>query len=1233
MPTLAPGGSKDKKPKELTAVSDKGLRDPKSFMQQMYNTMSMKMVEWVGLPPPPPLPAPKLELPAVEIPHEPPKLKFPDEPMDVMDTGRVSRDSDPVSQILHQDILQQPRRRGMKDGALSPHSKKLTTPGGPFVMAPPPNPPPIHRKDRKKEQRLPHETPSCGRKDSEKTSLMDSTPEEPKRPQTVIKIDEEIIEALAGLSFREDSVKAFHNQSVFYVFSKPKALLASFGGMGNCPDVKFNPETVDRCIQQIYFRLHISWGYMRDGIWQALAHLYTKPGCKGLSDRDAAGVVAIAFHMMSFFRGGVEIFDQLCLARAMGTHSGPGNRVLPDIWVNWFDDDGAKRLAKRVIRAIAFRIDNQKPVEEGEKTFEDLVKGYLKRCYDFVEKERAAELRKLREEIGVAASTVPKTAHQSRGRTVPRCVLEWARNIFMESWNGNVLVHRDTLHGVALSMLRLLFETDTVERDLFHTPMVTDRIDPYVLPIEWYRRTKPLPEKTYHLLDFPFLIELSTAVTFLRSIHLDLMKKAYESAFAHYRLTIQMSKIAGIRYPDLADQIPKTLTTYLVIHTRRKTIVEDTMNHLLYREKRELLRPLKVKFAEGEDGIDQGGVQQEFYGVLMQTLMDPEYGMFMTDETTRISWFNTASLEGLQKFELMGLIFGLAVYNGVTVPVNFPKVLYAKLLGWEITLDDIEDAWPQQYRSLKYLLECPEEDVEDLCLQYEFYYDVFGQKKSVDMIAAKANGVEHLDRPIKKLNKLVQIAPKDGNRERRRRQRGEGLVNSWTLIPPVEPEDAGWLGSLANVMQEVMDAQVAQEERQTGEGRSYTVSFRDLNEPDSEEEPEVEEAENRDESTVEDGMDAWGTVGLEEIDAAMRTPLPPDDDNLDAYASSPSSEDMARAGLILEEFAAEPGVDRGRHRPPPLSSHARQVSFTRDDLDSPPSAPSPPPRTGPPSPRSASPSSEVSDNDKDEEPESDPEDSSDDAASTSSLGPVSTSSRISRASSLRAPAFSTAATMGSSTASLGNRSLSPTSPTFTLPSTHSDLDPPDDDILSPLSTSPAPSVTSENRNQYVADYLLWLHTRSIAPLFTAFARGFHSLPLSRTLSLLTPQMLQLLLQGTPTSTPISVADLKAITIYDDGCELREPDTIRWFWETVEEMDEDMKRRLLEFVTSSGRLPVGGVKGVSFHLAVVGGEEGKDGLPMSYTCFGRLMLPRFSSKERCRWGVRKALEFSRGFGTL
>lgn len=50
-------------------------------------------------------------------------------------------------------------------------------------------------------------------------------------------------------------------------------------------------------------------------------------------------------------------------------------------------------------------------------------------------------------------------------------------------------------------------------------------------------------------------------------------------------------------------------------------------------------------------------------------------------------WFNSYTFESKMKFELIGVIIGLAMFNGMLLDIQFPKVIYKKILGKKPNID------------------------------------------------------------------------------------------------------------------------------------------------------------------------------------------------------------------------------------------------------------------------------------------------------------------------------------------------------------------------------------------------------------------------------------------------------------------------------------------------------------------------------------------------------------------
>jgi ubiquitin-protein ligase E3 A len=116
---------------------------------------------------------------------------------------------------------------------------------------------------------------------------------------------------------------------------------------------------------------------------------------------------------------------------------------------------------------------------------------------------------------------------------------------------------------------------------------------------------------------------------------------------------------------------------YTILTIRRDHLVEDAFTQLHALSGPELQRPLKVIFA-GELGVDEGGLTKELLYTILEKLLDPDYGMFTFNQLSGKNWINrmaSASAPTVH-YELVGMVVGLAVANGVILNVNFPPLLY-----------------------------------------------------------------------------------------------------------------------------------------------------------------------------------------------------------------------------------------------------------------------------------------------------------------------------------------------------------------------------------------------------------------------------------------------------------------------------------------------------------------------------------------------------------------------------
>lgn len=204
------------------------------------------------------------------------------------------------------------------------------------------------------------------------------------------------------------------------------------------------------------------------------------------------------------------------------------------------------------------------------------------------------------------------------------------------------------------------------------------------------------------------------------------------------RIRMYSERRLSIFHPQVAGNSPNP---YLKLKVRRDKIIDDALVELeviAMGNPKDLKKQLVVEFAD-EQGIDEGGVSKEFFQLVVEQIFNADYGMFIYQEDTKTVWFNSTSFENEAQFTLIGIVLGLAIYNNIILAVNFPMVVYRKLMGVKGSFADMEDWNPVLYKSLMALLNYQENDMEDVFMQtFQINYtDVFGNTLTHEL---KPNG-------------------------------------------------------------------------------------------------------------------------------------------------------------------------------------------------------------------------------------------------------------------------------------------------------------------------------------------------------------------------------------------------------------------------------------------------------------------------------------------------------------
>jgi len=174
------------------------------------------------------------------------------------------------------------------------------------------------------------------------------------------------------------------------------------------------------------------------------------------------------------------------------------------------------------------------------------------------------------------------------------------------------------------------------------------------------------------------------------------------------------------------------------IMVRRKRLFEDSYHQLKQLSDDELKSPLSVKF-HGEAGVDAGGLTREWFLLLSRAIFDPNYCLFVAAannnnvfQPSKSSHWNP---EHLLFFKFVGRFVGKAIYDGQLLDAYFTRSFYKHMLGVKPTISDVESIDPDYYKSLRWMLENPIENVLDL--EFTREGEEFGVKRVTEL---KENG-------------------------------------------------------------------------------------------------------------------------------------------------------------------------------------------------------------------------------------------------------------------------------------------------------------------------------------------------------------------------------------------------------------------------------------------------------------------------------------------------------------
>ena len=113
--------------------------------------------------------------------------------------------------------------------------------------------------------------------------------------------------------------------------------------------------------------------------------------------------------------------------------------------------------------------------------------------------------------------------------------------------------------------------------------------------------------------------------------------------------------------------------------------------------------------------------------------------MWLTDDDSRLAWFNPASLEAAEQYTLIGVVVGLAVYHASTLDIPLPGAAFKRLLNKPVTIDDLAEWQPSLARGLRDMLKFEGNVEETYCRTFVGEYESYGEVVSVPLVPGGAD--------------------------------------------------------------------------------------------------------------------------------------------------------------------------------------------------------------------------------------------------------------------------------------------------------------------------------------------------------------------------------------------------------------------------------------------------------------------------------------------------------------
>lgn len=198
---------------------------------------------------------------------------------------------------------------------------------------------------------------------------------------------------------------------------------------------------------------------------------------------------------------------------------------------------------------------------------------------------------------------------------------------------------------------------------------------------------------------------------------------------------------------------------YVKITVRRSNILEDSLKAFQQIQAEDWRKKFRIRFY-GESGVDAGGLEREWFGLLTSHIFDQKNGFFtcsaVGESLGGTYHVNPTSGEKnphhLVHFSQIGRFLAKALMGQQNIPANLSLPLRKQILGVPITFSDMEFVDEELFRNLKWLRD--NTNVSNLCLDFTVTY-ISSHSNTTVCYDLKPNGLEI---PVTDENKLEYLS-------------------------------------------------------------------------------------------------------------------------------------------------------------------------------------------------------------------------------------------------------------------------------------------------------------------------------------------------------------------------------------------------------------------------------------------------------------------------------------------